>query len=255
MSDFRVIPLGVGNAFSAAFYTTCFAVGSGNSWILIDCPHPIRKMLAEGSRAAGIALDLDRIEFIALSHLHADHACGLEDLGFFFHFLLGRRARLLTHPDISGRMWDGLLAAGMGENRDDPCAPFVTKRLDDFFDVVAVEESKPVTLGAFSIECRKTLHSIPTTAFRITSVETGRILGYSGDTAFDPSLLEWLSPCDLIFHEVTTLAESRVHTPYRHLEQLPAQLRAKMRLYHYPDDFDFAASAIEPLREGRIYSV
>ena len=32
-------------------------------------------------------------------------------------------------------------------------------------------------------------------------------------------------------------------------------LRARMRLIHYPDDFDPAASVIEPLRQGRCYDV
>jgi metal-dependent hydrolase (beta-lactamase superfamily II) len=38
-------------------------------------------MLVEGSRAAGIPLDLDRISAVAVSYLHADHFCGLEDFG------------------------------------------------------------------------------------------------------------------------------------------------------------------------------
>ena len=36
---------------------------------------------------------------------------------------------------------------------------------------------------------------------------------------------------------------------------VPAPLRAKMRLIHYPDDFDLGESNIEPLAQGRRYSV
>ena len=39
------------------------------------------------------------------------------------------------------------------------------------------------------------------------------------------------------------------------LAALPASLRSKMRLFHYPDDFDHASSLIEPLRQGRCYAV
>jgi hypothetical protein len=46
-----------------------------------------------------------------------------------------------------------------------------------------------------------------------------------------------------------------LHTPYEKLAALPAWLRAKMRLTHLPDDFDADASAIEPLRQGRVYEV
>ncbi len=83
MSEVRLIPLGVGDAFSALNYTTCLALGVDDDWLLIDCPHPVRKMLREGSTAAGLPLDLDRVLAVAISHLHADHCSGLEDYGFY----------------------------------------------------------------------------------------------------------------------------------------------------------------------------
>ena len=107
--------------------------------------------------------------------------------------------------------------------------------------------------GPFSVECRRTIHSVPTFAFRITA--GGRVLGYSADTAYDPTLIDWLARADLIVHEATTMTHTRVHTPYEKLAALPASLRSKMRLTHYPDDFDVDSSAIEPLRQGRIYQV
>jgi ribonuclease BN (tRNA processing enzyme) len=252
-SDVRLIPLGVGEAFTALHYTSCLALGAGDDWLLIDCPHPVRKMLREGSHAAGSPLDLDRVLGVALSHLHADHASGLEDFGYYSHFVLGRRARMLAHPAVLARMWDGLLAAGMGEMRLDPAAPPEVKRCEDYFEVTALDESRPVAFGPFAVECRPTVHSVPTTALRVAA--RGRTLGFSADTAFDPALLDWLGPCDLIVHEVTTLAASRVHTPYAALAALPGPLRARMRLTHYPDDFDAASSAVEPLRQGRVYPV
>jgi hypothetical protein len=68
-------------------------------------------------------------------------------------------------------------------------------------------------------------------------------------------LLEWLAAADLIVHVVTTMTESAVHTPYEKLAGLRLSLRSKMRLTHYPDDFDAESSAIEPLRQGRNYEV
>jgi ribonuclease BN (tRNA processing enzyme) len=251
--DVRIIPLGVGEAFAARNYTTCLALGAGDAWMLVDCPHPVRKMLREGSHAAGHPLDLDRVSGVALSHLHADHCSGLEDFGYYSYFALGRRGRVLAHPEVAAKLWDGLLSAGMGEARVAPGSPPVVRRLEDFFELTALSESHPVAFGPFSVECRPTVHPIPTTAFRITV--SGRVLGYSADTAFDPSLIAWLEPCDLIVHEVTTDPESKVHTPYPSLAALAAPLRARMRLIHYADDFDADSSAIEVLREGRVYPV
>jgi ribonuclease BN (tRNA processing enzyme) len=249
----RVVPLGVGEAFSALHYTTCMALGAGDDWLLIDCPHPIRKMLHEGSLVAGCPLDLDRIQGVVLSHLHADHACGLEDFAYYSHFILGRKARVLAHPEVLARMWDGLLAAGMGEVQVDPATPAIVKQRDDYFEVTSLDETRSVTFGPFEVECRRTIHPIPTTAFRLSA--HGRTLGFSADTVFDPSLIAWLEPCDLILHEVTTRPAAAVHTPYFALATLPSPLRAKMRVFHYPDDYDAAVSVIEPLRQGRIYPV
>jgi ribonuclease BN (tRNA processing enzyme) len=253
MAELRIIPLGVGEAFSALHYTTCLALGAGDAWALVDCPHPVRKMLREGTHAARLPLDLDRISGVVLSHLHADHCSGLEDYAFYSYFVLGRRARLLAHPEAATRLWDGLLCAGMGQTRTEPGGPPVLRRLEDYFDVSLLSEADPVSFGPFAVECRKTIHPIPTTAFRIKAA--GRTFGFSADTAYDPSLIAWLEPCDLIVHEVATARESLAHTPYHLLAALPAALRARMRLNHYPDDFELDASAIEPLRQGRVYVV
>ncbi len=253
MSEVRLIPLGVGEAFTAEHYTTCLALGVDDQWLLIECPHPVRKMLREATTAASLPFDLDRVEAVAVSHLHADHCSGLEDFAFYSFFVLGRRARLAMHPDVSRRLWDGLLAAGMGEVRMAPGEPVAHKQLDDYFELIPLAESAPVTVGPFVIECRPTIHPIPTTAFRIRA--GGRTLAFSADTAFDPTLIDWLAEADLIVHEATTRGHTGVHTPYEKLAALPEELRARMRLIHYPDDFDLDASTIEPLREGRCYIV
>ena len=117
------------------------------------------------------------------------------------------------------------------------------------FEVRLLADDAPTEFGPFAIECRPTRHSIPTRALRIRA--GGRCLGLSADTAFDPALIDWLAEADLIVHETG----HGPHTPYEKLAELPARLRAKMRLIHYPDDFDAAASLIEPLVPGRSYAV
>jgi ribonuclease BN (tRNA processing enzyme) len=244
-----LLALGVGDAFSARYYSSCVALEAEGAWLLLDCPHPLRKILREASAAAGIDLDVGRLLAAVLTHLHADHSSGLEGLGFFSRYTLGRRATLLAHPDVSARLWDGHLAAGM-EILLQPGRPPEARRLADFFDLVPLSEAEAVPCGPFAVECRRTIHSIPTTALRIRA--GGACLGYSADTAFDPALIDWLSAADLLVHETNP---GLLHTPYASLASLPADLRRKMRLIHYPDDFDMEASVIEPLRQGRCYDV
>lgn len=249
MSAFRLIPLGVGDAFSALYYSASMALEAEGQWLLIDCPHPIRKMLREAGREAGVPLDVDRFAAVVLTHLHADHSSGLEDLAYFSVIHLGRKVRLLTHPLVSARLWEGCLAGGMEWAGAGPGEPPARRFLDDYFDVTGLSDEQAVRYGPFTIECRRTIHTIPTTGLLVRAA--GRCLGYSADTAYDPGLIDWLSQADLIVHETNR----GIHTPYEKLAALPAALRVKTRLIHYPDDFDRDGSQIEPLRQGRSYPI
>jgi ribonuclease BN (tRNA processing enzyme) len=245
MSGLRVLPLGVGDAFSAVYYSSCLALEADGAWLMVDCPHPIRKILREAGAAAGTAVDVPQFLGIALTHLHADHCSGLEGLGFYARFVDGRSLPLLAHPDVAARLWDGHLAGGMEWSVPGPGEALVRRQLADFFDLHLLDETRPVRLGPFAVECHKAVHSVPTTALRIRA--GGRCLGYSADTSFDAGLLAWLAAADLVIHETSG---GPLHTPYETLATLPAALRARMRLIHYPDDFDVEHSAIGPLRQG-----
>ena len=118
---------------------------------------------------------------------------------------------------------------------------------DDYFEHVPLAWTGDTSIGPFRIRARRTIHHVPTSALLIEA--GGRTLGYSSDTAFDPELIAFLAPADLIIHE-TNLGPA--HTPYSALAALPAELRARMRLIHYQDRFDTAASTIAALREGEI---
>lgn len=240
----RVVPLGVGDAFSALFYSSCLAIEHADRWILVDCPHPIRKMLRESSAQ----VDLDRVEAVALTHLHADHASGLEGYGYFSHFALSRRALIAAHPPVVERLWAGHLAAGM-ERLVTGVGP-ARRTLADYFALLPLHVGEAVEVGPFEIECRPTRHHIATTAFRIHA--GGKTLGYSADTAFDPDLIEWLADADLVIHETNHGSQ---HTAYAELAKLPEALRSKMRLIHYPDEFDLGKSVIEPIEQGRTYTL
>jgi ribonuclease BN (tRNA processing enzyme) len=247
MSGLQLLVLGVGDAFSAEHYSTCLALRAEDRWLLVDCPHPIRKMMREASARSGVAIDLDQVEAVALTHLHADHASGLEGLGFFSHFVLGRRARIAAHPEVARRLWDGHLAAGM-EVLQDPARGATTRTLDDFFELIPLKESAAVRIGPFELECRRTRHHVPTTAFRIRA--GGRSIACSADTEFDPELVAWLAEADMVIHEVGF----GIHTPVEQLSTLPPSTRAKMRLAHFPDQLDLSRSGVEPLVEGGWYA-
>jgi len=88
-----------------------------------------------------------------------------------------------------------------------------------------------------------------------TATHGGRTLGISSDTAFDPSLIEWLSEADLIVHETNY---GPAHTAYSDLLTASADVKKRMRLIHYPDEFPGlvgATSEIPCLLEGDVLDV
>ncbi|MGF1580819.1 MAG: MBL fold metallo-hydrolase [Gemmataceae bacterium] len=250
MSKFKVLVLGIGDAFSAFHYSSCLALHADSSWWLLDCPHPIRKIVREAATKASLSLDLDEFSGILLSHLHADHSSGVESYAYYMQYVVQRgRGVLYAHPEVSKKLWPGKLAGSMEWSVHPGQGP-KRRDLSDFLELKDLSENHPVQVGPFSVECRFTGHSIPTTAFRITAC--GRTLGCSADATFDPHLISWLDEADLIIHEA---GFGPTHTPYDKLHALPKATREKMRLIHCPDDFDVGKSVISALREGEYFEV
>src|SRR5215210_2062858 len=97
-----VLPLGVGDAFSAKWYQTTFLLIAGGRHTLVDIPDPPRKALAEACAAAGVPSDLNQIDDLILTHVHGDHANGVEPFGFWKLFAQKHRARLWSIPEVTG---------------------------------------------------------------------------------------------------------------------------------------------------------
>jgi ribonuclease BN (tRNA processing enzyme) len=245
MSDFEVFVLGVGDTFSERHHSTALLLQCDGFRLAVDCPDMYRGVLKDASNATGRALALSDIDHVLITHVHGDHMNGLEGVAFYKHFVDRKRVQLVTAPEVRETIWDQRLKASMSvlwngrEHR--------TLGFDDYFEHVPLSWTRSIQVGPFSIRARRTIHHVPTSALFIEAA--GRTLGYSADTAFDPELIAFLEPADLIIHE-TNLGPA--HTPYASLAALPPELRAKMRLIHYADGFDAAASVIAPLREGEI---
>ncbi|MCI0639384.1 MAG: MBL fold metallo-hydrolase [Gemmataceae bacterium] len=246
----RILPLGVGDAFSAKHYSSSIAVESGGQWLLVDCPHPVRKMVREAAATAGIALDVAQFLAVALTHLHGDHVSGLETLAFYYRYALRKKLALCTHPAVAADLWCKHLAGSMEYSLPAVGAAPVQRVFEDFFGLYQIDENQTAAIGPFTLSCKRTLHSVPTVAYRVQA--GGRTLGLSADTPFDPELIAWLGDADLIVHEA---GGAYPHTEYDKLLQLSDDLKKKMRLIHCPDAFDANASSIELLNQGCLYQV
>lgn len=246
----RFVCLGTGDAFSATRYSSSLAVESDGTWLLVDCPHPIRKILRDSSASAGCSLDVTEISGVILTHLHADHVSGLEDFVYYNLMIAQRRPTLLMHPEVAEELWAYHFRPTLARPRIASDGTKVEPDPSEFWDLIALDEEAPAVFGPYSVECRRTDHPIPTFALRLTA--EGRTLSVSADTGFDPALIAWLErDADLIVHETN----HGIHTPYERLAELPDEIRSRMRLIHFPDDFPPEHQAIERLVDGGVYEV
>ncbi|MEO1128748.1 MAG: MBL fold metallo-hydrolase [Planctomycetota bacterium] len=242
----RVLPLGVGDAFTTRSFGTSAIVEGPEGYLLIDCPDLIHRAILEATSAVGWTIDSSDIDDIVLTHLHGDHCNGLESFAFkrVVQRLRGEAStlpRLHTHRAAADRVWERLAPAMDAPlNPGDPAST-----LDDYFELHRIEHGVPTTIAGLTIETRPTIHPIPTIGLRIS--DGTRTLGWSGDTAFDEAHLDWLSSADVIVHEANL---GPAHTHIDLLNALPAQLRAKMRITHIYDEYDPASSDIPVLEPG-----
>lgn len=245
MSSFEVVVVGVGDTFSELHHSTAVLLVCDGFHLAIDCPDMYRSALRAAARSSARPLPLSDIDHVLITHVHGDHMNGLEGVAFYKHFVDGKRTKLVSSPEVRKVIWDERLAVSMGTLWDGQ--RFRRMTFDDYFEHVPLSWTDEVVVGPFRIRARRTVHHVPTSALLIEAAD--RTLGYSSDTAFDPELIAFLEPADLIIHETNF---GPAHTPYEKLAALPAELRARMRLIHYADGFDTAASTITALREGEV---
>jgi ribonuclease BN (tRNA processing enzyme) len=238
----EVITIGVGDTFTARQFTTALLVRAEGFTLAIDCPDTYRKVLA----ASGVTTP--EVGHVILTHVHGDHMNGLEGYAYLKRFGERTRLGLSVVPEVREVLWDKRLVASMGQLWDG--AKMNAMRFEDYFEEAPLAWESATRIGPFTVRTRRTIHHVPTSALLIE--HEGKSVGYSADTAFDPDLIAWLSKGDLVFHETNY---GPAHTPYDALAELPAEVREKMRLVHYPDELDVLSTNIVCARQGERFRV
>lgn len=203
--------VGSGDAFgNGGRFQTCLHLSAGTDGLLIDCGASSLTAL----KTAGI--EPNDIEWLLLTHLHADHFGGIPFLVLDGQFR--RRERPLT------------IAGPLGTRERTEAAMEVmfpgSAQTERRFPVQWVElaDSTPTTVGpalvsAFAIE----LPDTPACSLRVEYA--GRVVAYTGDTAWTDRLIALAHGADLLVAEAYFFdREVPFHLAYKTLYSHRAQL-------------------------------
>lgn len=230
--------LGSGAAFSDGHRTTTMLALEGRTGIVVvDCGGDVvQRLLAHG-------LDPLRVSALIVTHEHADHVGGLP-LMVERLWLAGRRSPL---PVIG-------------------IAPAVAQacRLHDAFDTgdwpgyagiaarVVAHEPGAVVLEDedWHITAAPGVHSVPAIGLRVAA-RSGAVLAYSGDTAYDASIVALARGADLLLHEATSTSpcDLPIHASPSDAARVALEAGARhLVLVHLPSDFDPRGSELARAR-------
>jgi len=196
--------------------------------------------LAESLNAQGLVpQDLDSIY---ISHLHDDHAGGIEYIAFktyFEVFKFGKtefgsmKPKLYGHNSILLEGWESCWKAGLQSIQGE------VNSLDSYFDCTYLKDNDSFDFYGTEIQPIQTVHVVdnrrivPSYGLMINGDEKKAFI--SGDSQYAPNqMLTYFGQADIIFHD-SEFAEypNSVHAQFHQLCTLPLDIKRKMWLYHY----------------------
>lgn len=225
MASVRVRFLGSGDAFSSGGrLQTCFHLDGGEEPLLIDCGVSVLAALKRER------LDPAAIGFVALSHLHGDHFGGLPWLILDGRF--GERSKPLEiagPPTTRDRLKQ--VFAGLYPGAVEAELPFELR----FTELLS---GVPRKLGPAAVTPFPVSHESGAPSYALRVQYGGKVISYSGDTAWTDSLPEVASGADLFVCECNYFdQEVPGHLDYRTLVQHRSELDCKrLVLTHMGDD-------------------
>ena len=238
-----IFPLGAGSAFSKKLYQNNYLIVKGEDHVMVDC----------GTRAPEALSRLGRpvtdVRTWLITHSHADHVGGLEEVMLMGRYVARRKPTVIITSQYEKVLWNFSLKGGSEFNESHDGAGL---QFSDFFDIQRpswVEglprETFHTRVGSLDIKAVRTRHfpeqatSWMDSAYSVGLILDDRIL-FTGDTQFDPDLLEAydaLYHFEYIFHDVQFFTGG-IHAGLDELATLPASLKSRMLLMHYPDSFE-----------------
>ncbi len=232
----EIIPIGTGDAFAKTLFQTNFLVRPADGEpFLVDFGHTAPRALAR------LGVPLRDVGRVVVSHLHADHIGGLEELGFGGYFGWGARPRLLVPGNLVPWLWDHALSAGMGQRLRGPDGEFFQAVLSTYFELEPVSAGRPFDLGSVRVVPFPTPHvpGRPCWGYRLEDRATGGLAVLTCDSRFHPrSLQRWAADAAVVFHDCQLASDgNHIHATLDELLTLDHGWQERILLVHYADDW------------------
>lgn len=190
--------LGTGDAFgSGGRFQACILVEADDGRVLLDCGASSLIAL----KRAGI--DPNTIDAIAVSHYHGDHFGGIPFFVLDGHFGKRDRELVIAGPaDVAARI-DGAVDAlypgyrTRGALASGKARPFEIRFVD-------LADGVPTAVGPARVTALPVDHTADTAPHGLRVELGGRVVAYSGDTAWTDTLLELARGSDAFICEAYT---------------------------------------------------
>ena len=231
MVDFSIEFLGVGSALSKKNYNTNAVIEVNGKNYLMDCGITAPTAMHE------LGITTGDIDGVIISHIHGDHAGGLETIGYEGMFIYGKKPELYIASELVEDIWNKHLAGGMEH---------LTRKLatlNDYFDVKPFHHGTLFNINGLEVKSIKT-HHVPsddefTEKASYSFLLDNRVF-WSADMLFDKDLIvniekahnmkRYFHDCQLFYHP------DGVHASLQELETLPEEIKNKVIVMHYGDN-------------------
>ncbi len=240
--------IGVGSALAEKLNQTNFLIIKGDTHILVDFGETGHHALVQTS-----GLDLNDIRIILPTHSHPDHANGIGSLAIAnryigIPFMQNPKLRMIITEEYQRELWDKTLRGGLERNEEENengrhlCFGNYFEVIRPRWKTFQPREIFESEISEIHLEIFRTKHTPDSSAsWEVSYLSYGLFIDgrvfISCDTRFDPELIEmYANRSEFMFHDVQFFPGG-VHAPLSDLRTLPPEVKEKMFLMHYADNY------------------